>query len=99
MLGSWLAGARRSTIPAFVELFHRIEDHRAGIIAFLIHGLPNGLTESVITKLRLLTRVAYGFRSADNLIALCLRDRGGHCPPLPDRPTDHHLTHESVRGA
>ena len=40
---------------------------------------------SVNTKLRLLTRIAYGFRSTDNLIALCLLDRGGHCPPLPGR--------------
>ena len=41
--------------------------------------------ESVNTKIRLLTRIAYGFRSTDNRIALCLLDRGGHCPPLPDR--------------
>jgi len=27
----------------------------------------------------------YGIRSTDNLIALCLLDRGGHCPPLPGR--------------
>ena len=40
---------------------------------------------SVNTKLRLRTRTAYGFRSTDNLIALCLLDRGGHCPPLPGR--------------
>ncbi len=43
------------------------------------------LTESVNTKLRLLTRMAYGFRSTDNLIALCLLDRGGHRPDLPGR--------------
>jgi transposase len=85
MLDAWLAWARRSRIPAFVELYHRIKKHRAGIIASVTHGLSNGLTESVNTKLRLLTRIAYGFRSTDNLIALCLLDRGGHCPPLPGR--------------
>jgi transposase len=85
MLDAWLAWARRSQIPAFVELYHRIKKHRAGIINTLTHGLSNGLTESVNTKLRLLTRIAYGFRSTDNLIALCLLDRGGHCPPLPGR--------------
>ena len=85
MLDAWLAWARRSQIPAFVELYHRIKKHRAGIIAAVTHGLSNGLTESVNTKLRLLTRIAYGFRSTDNLIALCLLDRGGHCPPLPGR--------------
>lgn len=86
MLDDWLAWARRSQIPAFVELYHRIKKHRAGIIAAVTHGLSNGLTESINTKLRLLTRIAYGFKSTDNLIALCLLDRGGHCPPLPGRP-------------
>jgi transposase len=85
MLDAWLGWARRCQIPAFVELYHRIKRHRAGIVASVTHGLSNGLTESVNTKLRLLTRMAYGFRSTDNLIALCLLDRGGHCPPLPGR--------------
>lgn len=86
MLDAWLAWARRCQIPAFVELYHRINKNRDGIVASVTHGLSNGLTESVNTKLRLLTRIAYGFRSTDNLIALCLLDRGGHCPPLPGRP-------------
>ena len=85
MLDAWLGWARRCRIPAFVELYHRIRKHRAGIIASVTHGLSNGLTESINTKLRLLTRIAYGFRSTTNLIALCLLDRGGHCPPLPGR--------------
>ena len=85
MLDASLAWARRSQIPAFVELYYRINKNRTGIIASVTHGLSNGLTESINTKLRLLTRIAYGFRSTDNLIALCLLDRGGHCPPLPGR--------------
>ena len=92
ILDAWLQWARRCQIPAFVELYHRIKKHRAGIIASVTHGLSNGLTESVDTKLRFLTRIAYEFRSTDNLIALCLLDRGGHCPPPPgrERPTDPH---------
>jgi transposase len=43
------------------------------------------LIESTNTKLRLLTRVAYGFREPEHLIALALLDRGGYCPPLPSR--------------
>ena len=83
MLDAWLAWARRCQIPAFVELYHRIKKHRAGIIAAVTHGLSNGLTESVNTKLRLLTRIAYGFRSTDNLIALCLLDRAVTAHPYP----------------
>jgi transposase len=60
--------------------------HRESIVATLTNdGLSNALVESTNTKLRLLTRMAYGFRSTDNLIALCLLDRGGYCPPLPGR--------------
>ena len=78
--------ARRSRIPAFVELITQIRKNLAGIKAALRHKLSNGLAESTNTKLRLLTRIAYGFADPDNLIALCLLDRGGHCPPLPGRP-------------
>ncbi len=84
-LDGWLAWAQRCRIPAFVELYHRIKKHRSTIEATLHNGLSNALVESTNTKLRLLTRMAYGFRSTDNLIALCLLDRGGYRPPLPGR--------------
>jgi transposase len=85
-LDAWSSWARRCRIPAFVDLSHQIERHRASIVATLTNdGLSNALVESTNTKLRLLTRVAYGFKSTDNLIALCLLDRGGYCPPLPGR--------------
>ena len=63
LLDAWLVWARRCRIPAFVKLARSITDHRAGIQATLLHGLSNGLVESVNTKLRLLTRIAFGFRS------------------------------------
>ena len=87
-LDDWCAWARRCRIPSFVDLCYRIVRHRESIVATLTNdGLSNALVESTNTKLRLLTRVAYGFRSTDNLIALCLLDRGGYCPPLPGRQT------------
>ena len=85
-LDAWCSWARRCRIPAFVDLSRRVVRHRDSIIATLCNdGLSNALVESTNTKLRLLTRMAYGFRSTDNLIALCLLDRGGYCPPLPGR--------------
>ena len=86
MLDAWLQWARRCQIPAFVELYHRIKKHRAGIVAAVTHGLSNGLTESVNTKLRLITRIAYGFRSTDNLIALPSSTEAATARPLPGRP-------------
>jgi transposase len=85
LLEAWLGWARRCRIPAFVKLARSVTDHRAGIQATLLHGLSNGLVESVNTKLRLLTRIAFGFRSPDALIGLAMLALGGLCPPLPGR--------------
>lgn len=98
MLAVWLSWARRSQIPVFVELYHSIKNHRTGIEATFTHGLSNGLTESANTKLRLPTRMAYGFANTDNLIALCLLDRGSHCHPHPAEATHGSVTGEPTFG-
>ena len=85
LLDRWLAWAARCRIPAFVELARRIRKNRAGVEAALTHGLSNALVESTNTKLRLLTRMAFGFHNPEALVALALLDRGGYCPPLPGR--------------
>jgi transposase len=85
LLKAWLAWAARSRIPAFVELGRRMRKNLPGIEAALLHDLSNALIESTNTKLRLLTRVAYGFKEPEHLIALALLDRGGYRPPLPGR--------------
>lgn len=84
-LERWLSWARRCRIPAFVRLARRITAVRDRIHATLDHGLSNALIESVNTKIRLLTRIAFGFRSADALIALAMLSLGGHKPILPRR--------------
>ena len=45
----------------------------------------NGLIESTNTKIRMITRIAVGFKSPDALIALALLSLGGHRPTLPGR--------------
>lgn len=85
LLDAWLTWARRCRIPSFVKLAKSITEHRAGIEAALTHGLSNARVESVNTKLRLLTRIAFGFRSPGALVALAMLDLGGLCPPLPGR--------------
>jgi transposase len=85
LLQAWLAWARRCRIPAFVELAKAIVRHRADIQAALTQGLSNGRVEAVNTKIRLLTRVAFGFKSPQALIALAMLSLGGLCPPLPGR--------------
>ncbi len=85
MLERWLDWAARCRITAFVKLGRRIRKNLPGIEAALLNDLSNALIESTNTKIRLLTRVAYGFKEPEHLIALALLDRGGFSPPLPGR--------------
>ena len=84
-LDRWLSWARRCRIESFVTLQRRIVGHRAQILASIEHGLSNGLIESVNTKIRLITRMAFGFANPDPLIALAMLTLGGHRPALPGR--------------
>jgi transposase len=86
LLDQWLAWAARSRLPAFVDLARRIRAYfRGDIVNTLTHRLSNGLIESTNTKIRLLTRVAFGFKSVDALIALAKLHLGGYQIELPGR--------------
>jgi transposase len=84
-LDRWLAWACRCRIPVFVKLQRAIRRHRAEIDAALDTELSNALIEATNTKIRLLTRIAFGFKNPDALIALALLALGGHRPALPGR--------------
>ena len=80
-----VAMATRSGLAPFIKLASRIRSHQVGINAALVHGLSNARVESANNKLRLLTRLAFGFHSPAPLISLALLKLGGLCPPLPGR--------------
>jgi transposase len=84
-LDRWLSWARRCRIAAFVDLARRIARHRDAIHVTLDTGLSNGLIESTNTKIRLLARIAFGFKNPDALIALATLSLGGYRPDLPGR--------------
>lgn len=85
LLDKWCAWARRSRLRPFIDLAASIRDHRDGIVAALEHGLSNARVEAANTKLRLITRLAFGFHSAAPMIALAMLRLGGLCPELPGR--------------
>ena len=84
-LDRWVSCARRCRIPSFVKLQKAIVEHTPSILAAIEHGLSNGRTESANTKIRLITRIAFGFKSPEALIALAMLNLGGHRPVLPNR--------------
>jgi transposase len=94
LLAHWLNWASHCRIPAFVELARKIRRHRVAIEQALRSKTSNALVESTNTKIRVLTRVAFGFRSPDALIAMAMLAVGGVCPDLPGRtvPTPAELT-------
>jgi transposase len=84
-LNAWIAWAQRSRLRPFVRAARTIRSHLPGILAYIRTRLTNGLTEGLNAKLRMVTRRAYGYHSADALIAMlfltCSDIRLN--PPLP----------------
>jgi transposase len=85
LLDAWLKWARRCRLTPFVKLARTITEQRPGIEAAIEHELSNARVEAINTKIRLITRRAFGFHSPHALIALAMLTLGGLCPPLPGR--------------
>jgi transposase len=85
LLDAWLQWARRCRLKPFVKLARTITEQRPGIEAAINHGLSNARVEAINTKIRLITRRAFGFHSPHALIALAMLTLGGLCPLLPGR--------------
>jgi transposase len=84
-LEAWLAWASRSRLKPFVKLARTIRKHKAGVLAAIELGLSNGRLEALSSKARLLSHRAYGFRSADALIAMIYLCCAGIQIALPHR--------------
>ena len=69
-LDAWLSWASRSKLKPFVRLARTIRKHKASVLAAIELGLSNGRLEGLNSKVRLLSHRAYGFHSADALIAM-----------------------------
>jgi transposase len=85
LLDRWLAWASRSRIDAFVEVARSIRRHYHAIHDALIHDLSNARIESINTRIRVHTRMAFGFHTPEAMIAIAMLCLGGLCPPLPGR--------------
>ena len=84
-LDAWLAWASRSRLKPFVKLARTIRKHKAGVLAAIEIGISNGRLEALNSKVRLLSHRAYGFHSADALIAMIYLCCAGIQIALPHR--------------
>ena len=64
--------AQRCRIPAFVELGRKVRRHREHILDTVRYGLSNARIEATNNKIKLLIRIAYGFRNIDAMIGLIM---------------------------
>jgi len=69
-IDAWLSWAQRSRLNPFVRLARTVRKHLDGILAFIDSRLTNARLEGMNNKIRLLSHRAYGFHSADSLIAM-----------------------------
>ena len=84
-LKAWLAWASRSRLKPFVKLARTIRKHKAGVLAAIELNLSNGRLEALNSKVRLISHRAYGFHSANALIAMIYLCCAGIQIPLPHR--------------
>jgi transposase len=84
-LDLWLDTAAASGLQPFTDLARRMHRYRDDIANALTHNLSNARVEALNTKIRLLTRIAFGFKSAAALIALIRLHLCGYELDLPGR--------------
>ena len=72
LLGRFISKASRSRLAPFVKLAVTIRQHRDGILQAIRLGINQGRTEALNNKVRLTTRRAYGFHSANAALALVM---------------------------
>jgi transposase len=84
-LEGWAQWASRSKLAPFVKLSRTLRRFKEGILAYTSTGLSNGLLEGLNNKIRLITRRAFGFHSAQALTSMIHLCCGGLTlsPPLP----------------
>jgi len=76
-LKQWMSWSSRSRLQPFVRLSRTIREHLPGIVAFVKNQVSNARAEGINNKIRLLSHRAFGFHSADPLIATIYLCCGG----------------------
>ena len=82
LIDRFISKAARSRLEPFVRLGQTIRKHRDGILHAIRLGINQGRTEALNNKVRLITRRAYGFHSANAALALVMLT----CGPITLQP-------------
>lgn len=85
LLAGVISWATRSRIPEMVKLAASLKAYQKTIKNTLDSGVNNGRVEATNTHIQTLIKQAYGYASAEALIAMIELKHGGLCPELPGR--------------
>jgi transposase len=91
LIDRFISNAAHSRLEPFVRLGQTIRRHRDGILQAIRLGINQGRTEALNNKVRLITRRAYGFHSAQAALALVMLT----CGPITLAPP--HELHPRAR--
>lgn len=83
LIDRWISRASRSRLAPFVKAARTIRKHRDGILAAIRLGINNGRAEGLNNVVRLITRRARGFHSAEAALALAMLSCGPITLQLP----------------
>ena len=64
-LNAWTEQARAIGNDQFTRLAQTLDDHRPGLLAYFRHRISTGPLEGLNNKIKVLKRIAYGFRDLD----------------------------------
>lgn len=71
-LKGWIGWASRSRIPEMIELGKKIKRHMEAIVKTITLGVSNARIEAINNKIKVMIRMAYGFRNLENLKSMVL---------------------------
>lgn len=83
LLEAWLHAAAYCRIKPVVEVEKKVRARRADVVAAVELGIGNGRVESINQKIKVTVKIGYGFRNADNLVALLMLRCSDEHPALP----------------
>ena len=83
LLDAWLKATAYCRIAPVVAVEKKVRRRRADVIAAIELGTGNGRVESINNKIKVTIASGYGFRNADNLIALIMLRCSDEQPALP----------------
>lgn len=71
-LDAWISWAQRCRIPEFIKLREKIKRHYDAIIASAQYKVSNARVEAINNKIKLVVKMAYGYRNIENLFAMIM---------------------------